>query len=374
MKSIKLKKLITTTLLLSMTTSLFVGCKKSNEYEGYPEYKVSDYVTLGNYKNLKVQTQQIEETPTNEEIESYMKKLVTADIVKDEDKDNTAKKGDILIIDFEGNIDGKKVKQGTARGMTITLGENRLLKGFEDKLVGMKRGEKKSLKISFPQDYENEDVAGKTADFEVQIKQIARPKLTDESVRESSNGTVKTIKELKKIAKDDLIAINKEKNRELAKTAIFAKIAETSKIKNPPKKLEKWYVNSKITDVKIQAKNKKMEINEFIKQDSYIQNKYGIDNIDDLRVLYEKEAKKPLKYEMLLTSIAEKEKIKVSDKEYNEKIEIMARQNGFKTKEDFEEKMGKGVIKHKILIDNTVDFLIKNNNVEKIKTNIKELE
>ena len=126
--------------------------------------------------------------------------------------------------------------------------------------------------------------------------------------------------------------------------------------------------------MKIQAKNKKMEINEFIKQDSYIQNKYGIDNIDDLRVLYEKEAKKPLKYEMLLTSIAEKEKIKVSDKEYNEKIEIMARQNGFKTKEDFEEKMGKGVIKHKILIDNTVDFLIKNNNVEKIKTNIKELE
>lgn len=371
MKSTKLKKLIATTLLLSMTTSLFVGCKKSNEYEGYPEYKVSDYVTLGNYKNLKVQTQQIEETPTNEEVESYMKKLVTADVVKDTDKDNKAKKGDILIIDFEGNIDGKKVKQGTARGMTITLGENKLLKGFEDKLVGMKRGEKKSLKISFPQDYENEDVAGKTTDFEVQIKQIARPKLTNENVRKSSNGTVKTIKELKKIAKNDLIEINKEKNRELAKAAIFAKIAETSKIKNPPKKLEKWYVNSRMTDIKIQAKNKKIEIDEFIKQDPYIQNKYGVKTAEALRRRYEGDAKKPLKYEMLLTAIAEKEKIKISDKEYNEKIEIMARQNGFKTKEDFEEKMGKGVIKHKILIDKTIDFLIENNNVEKIKMNKK---
>lgn len=369
MKSIKLKKLIATTLLLSMTTSLFVGCKKSNEYEGYPEYKVSDYVTLGNYKNLKVQTQQIEETPTNEEIESYMKKLVTADVI--ENPEEKAKKGDVLSIDFEGTIDGKKIKQGTARGMGIILGENKLIKGFEDKLVGMKKNEKKSLKISFPQNYENEEIAGKTVDFNVQIKQIARPKLTNENIKKSTNGTIKDIKELKKIAIKDLTEINKEKNRELVKTAIFAKIAESSEIKTPPKKLEKWYINSKMESVKLQAKNKKMTIDDFIKQDQYIQNKYNADSAEMLRNMITNQSKKPLQYEMLLTSIAEKEKIKVSDKEYNEKIEIMARQNGFKTKEDFEEKMGKGVIKHKILIDKTIDFLIENNDVEKIKMNKK---
>ena len=100
--------------------------------------------------------------------------------------DRKVKKGDVVNIDYTGTIDGKEFDGGSASGADLTIGSGTFIDGFEDQLIGKKPGETIQVKVTFPKDYTNADVAGKDAVFETKINYIEEDqKLTDQFVKEN---------------------------------------------------------------------------------------------------------------------------------------------------------------------------------------------
>jgi len=108
-----------------------------------------------------------------------------------------AKKGDNLVVDFVGTIDGVEFKGGAAQGASIELGAGQFIPGFEDQLIGAKAGETVTVKVTFPEDYGSKDLAGKAAEFKVDVKEIQTfktPELTDELVAPMGDANVEAFK------------------------------------------------------------------------------------------------------------------------------------------------------------------------------------
>lgn len=93
--------------------------------------------------------------------------------------ERAAENGDQITIDFVGKIDGEAFAGGSAKGVPLVLGSGRMIPGFEDALVGVKAGEERVINPAFPEDYQNLDLAGKTAEFTVNVTAVAAPALPE---------------------------------------------------------------------------------------------------------------------------------------------------------------------------------------------------
>src|SRR3546814_5250290 len=96
-----------------------------------------------------------------------------------ENVERAAESGDQLTIDFVGKIDGETFAGGSAKGTQLVLGSGRMIPGFEDALIGAKAGEERVINPTFPEDYQNLDLAGKTAEFTVTVNAVAAPQLPE---------------------------------------------------------------------------------------------------------------------------------------------------------------------------------------------------
>jgi trigger factor len=116
--------------------------------------------------------------------------------------DHAAANGDIVVIDFVGRIDGTEFPGGAANGHYLELGSGTFIPGFEDQLVGVKKGEKRTVKVDFPADYANSELAGKAAEFEVTVNEVRAPKqvAVDDELAKSLG--LPDLAELKKQAKE----------------------------------------------------------------------------------------------------------------------------------------------------------------------------
>lgn len=104
-----------------------------------------------------------------------------------EETDAAAKTGDVVNINYVGKIDGKEFDGGTGNNYDLELGSGSFIPGFEDQLVGLKKGEKKTIQVTFPEDYQKEDLKGKAATFDVTINKVqAVPELTDEWIKKNA--------------------------------------------------------------------------------------------------------------------------------------------------------------------------------------------
>ena len=161
-------------------------------------------VTLGEYKGLKAERKV--PSVTDEEVSESITKLLenNADLVVTE---NPAKLGDTLVLDFEGFIDGVAFEGGKADNYSLELGSNSFIPGFEDALVGVKAGESREVKVTFPTQYVAE-LAGKDATFNClvhEVKEKVIPVLSDEAVADLDIKDVKTVDELKAHQKEELL-------------------------------------------------------------------------------------------------------------------------------------------------------------------------
>jgi len=139
-------------------------------FEVYPE------VTLGDISVAKVERPVL--TVTDEDVEKTIevmrKQRVTYDVVQ-----RAAQEGDRVTMDYRGAIDGTEFSGGTAQNQQVVLGEGRLLPDFEKQLPGMQAGDSKKFELRFPDDYHGKEVAGKTAEFDVKVSEVAAPKLPE---------------------------------------------------------------------------------------------------------------------------------------------------------------------------------------------------
>ena len=157
-----------------------------------PKLSEMGSITLPDLKSITV-TVEPAQTVTQEEVDDVIQRALDAnpDVV-----DDVSKEGDTVNIDYSGSIAGVKFDGGTAEKQDLKLGSGQFIPGFEDQLIGKKAGEEVTVKVTFPEAYGNEELAGKDAEFAVKIHEVKRPAtLSDEWVKNYKETTANTIAE-----------------------------------------------------------------------------------------------------------------------------------------------------------------------------------
>ena len=174
------------------------------ETEVWPE------VTLGEYKGIEVEKEKVEvkDEDVEEQINRTLKNYAELELVEG----GKLEKGQTAVFDFEGFVDGVAFEGGKAENYSLEIGSGQFIPGFEDQMVGMNVEETKDVVVTFPENYQAKDLAGKEAVFKVTVHEIKKrvlPELTDEFVSEELElENVKTVKDYKDYVKD---VITKEK-------------------------------------------------------------------------------------------------------------------------------------------------------------------
>src|SRR5699024_1882447 len=277
------------------------------------EVAVKPEVTLGEYKGLEVPKSETE--VTDEEIEAELKKEQEKNSRTITVEDRGAENGDIATIDFEGFVDGTAFEGGKGTDYPLTLGSGSFIPGFEDQLVGAKAGDHVEVNVTFPEEYQSKDLAGKAAVFQCDVKKVETkelPELDDDFAQDVSE--FDTLAEYKEDIKKNL-AERKEKEARTAKeNAAVDKAIENAQMEIPDAMIE-TQISQMLDDFsrRMQAQGLTME--------QYMQ--FTGLTADKMREEMKPQALKRIQTRLVLEKIAETENIQPSEEEVNEEISKM---------------------------------------------------
>ena len=317
------------------------------------EEDVSSFVKLGKYKGIEVS--KIDTTVTNEEIEAQIKTDMEDVATSSEITDGTVENGDIVNIDYKGMIDGEAFEGGTAEGADLTIGSHRFIDDFEEQLIGMKKGEKKTITVTFPDPYTpNTDMSGKDADFDVTINKITRltyPELTDDVVAEISDE--KTVEDYKAAVKENLQLQKENTALSQKKSSVWATVSENATIESYPEQEVEDYANRMIQYYKDMVAQMGMEFSD------YLQNYMGITE-ETFASQAQLEAEGWVGNYLLARAIAKEEGITVNDEEYQKNLQDLVDAGQFTSLEAAENVYGENIWKGNFLIEKVVEFVVEN--------------
>ncbi|SFF90454.1 trigger factor [Planifilum fulgidum] len=314
---------------------------------------VKPEVKLGEYKGLEVPKKDFEVKPedVDAELEAMRKRQGQLEAVED----GTVEKGDRVIIDFEGTIDGKPFEGGKADGFSLEVGSGRMIPGFEDQLIGMKPGEEKTITVTFPEDYHVKELSGKEASFRIKLHEIKRlrlPELDDEFAQDVSE--FDTLEELKKDIENKLKERAKREEEEYRRNQLVEMAAANAEIDLPPVMVERE-IDHMLEHFEQHLRFQGMNL-EMYKQFS------GKDD-KALREEFREEAEKKVRANLVLEAIAKEENLEVTDEEIDEELEKLAEQLNQPKDEVrrlLEERDGLEGIKNQLLTRKAVDLLVSN--------------
>lgn len=276
---------------------------------------VKPEVKLGQYKGLevtKVDTEVTEEE-VNAEIETLQKRYAELVIKEDE----PAEKGDTVVIDFEGFIDGEAFEGGKAENYSLELGSNSFIPGLEDQLVGVRAGDEKEVNVTFPEDYHDEKLAGKDAVFKVkvhEVKALELPELDDDFAIDVDD-EVETFAELKEKIKKRLQENKEHMARHRIENEVIDLATKNAEIDVPEEMIDSE-IERMINELNQQFRAQGLNL------DLY-QQMTG-NKLDDLKESMREDAEKRVRANLTIEAIAEAENIEVTDEEVNEELEKMA--------------------------------------------------
>jgi len=269
-------------------------------------------IALGTYDGIEVKEQDLVVTDEemNQTIDRLREMYAQLEVVEGRPLENN----DTAIIDFEGFREGKPIDGAKATDYMLTLGSDSLIPGFEEQLVGMKREETREIKVTFPTDYNNQDLAGKDATFTIALKEIKKkvlPDLNEEFAK--TLGDYKTLDELKESIKKDLEARKRSEQSSAQREEILSKLVEAHAFDVPPGMVSR-------------------ELQSLARQQAQRMARRGADaKLFDIAKFTEENkplAEKRVKGMLLLDVIADKEKVEVSDQEITAALNVMARSSG----------------------------------------------
>lgn len=186
-------------------------------------------VTLGEYKNMtvKIDEYQAPKDAFDKALEGLLKQHSTVNLVVD----RASKETDIVVIDFDGSVNGEKIQGGKAENYPLDLANSNFIPGFAEQLVGKKLDSEFDIKVDFPKDYHDKKLAGQPAVFKIKMKEIKEkvlPELTDEFAQKV--GPFKTVDELKADIQKFIDATKEKENKKNSDNAIFEKVLSGVKI------------------------------------------------------------------------------------------------------------------------------------------------
>lgn len=316
------------------------------------EVTVRPNVELGEYKNLGLEKESV--TVTDNDVEERIDQILTRQ-AEWEIKETESANGDIVVIDFKGFVDGVAFDGGEAKGYELELGTGSFIPGFEDQLVGKIAPTDVEVNVTFPENYQVADLAGKDAKFEVTIHDVKEkklPELTDEFVKEFSKESANTVEEYKAKLKDE---ITKEKEDLAEKTyadSIMAKVVENATI-NVPEKLIDQEVDGMFANFKSNLERQGLSVE--------LYEQFTGKSSTDLKNEMRSDAEKKIKTSFVLDEISKVENIEVTEEDVLKEINKLAETYSM-TAEDVKKNLGSNFdIKSELIIKKTVEFLNENN-------------
>jgi len=264
---------------------------------------------LGDYNDIIPEFKKPEATEDEikEEINNIALKFNKSKSIK---KDRKLKSGDIAVFDFKGFLDGEAFEGGSAENFELKIGSNQFIPGFEEQMEGMKKEEEKSIKITFPQDYQATNLAGKETEFKItlhDIKEEVTPEIDNDFAKKALGKDDATLDELKEHAKN---IIENAKVRKIYEDELKPKILENLVAKynlDLPKNIVEKEIDN-LTNQKAQALSKE-ELEEI---------KASEDKLKELRESVREDAKKSVKATFIVDALAKAENIDVSDSEISQ--------------------------------------------------------
>lgn len=276
-------------------------------------------VKLGDYKELHVEKEAVE--VTDEAVEEQVQDLRSRHAKMVEAEEGAViEKGDFAIIDFAGTVDGEPFSGGEGKGYPLEVGSNSFIPGFEDQLVGLKKGDSTDVDVTFPEEYFVKELAGKQAIFKVNVQDVKRkelPELTDEYV--AANSDCKTVEELRASYKERMQKAA-ENNAQIAYEKALIDLAVANAEFEVPEIMIEDRVTQMIDEMRMSLEARKLTLEQYMQYS-------GID-MKQLRERQHDAAVENVKTDLVLDAIAKAENIQVSMEDVDSELSAIASQHG----------------------------------------------
>lgn len=301
---------------------LSVGEVSEDGYTFKAKVTVAPELTVDGYKGIEVEKLSTEVTDelVDEELQAVRERngrMVTVE-------DRAAENGDTTVIDFEGFVDGEAFEGGKSENYNLRLGDGNFIPGFEEAIVGHKTGEEFTIDVTFPEDYNAENLAGKEAQFKIKLHEIKTkelPEVDDEFVKDvSEKDTLDEYKEELKEKVAKRLEEQAEKDFDDKLTEALEKLA----VEEIPEAMYDNEVRDMLNEFDMRLRSQGMDLATYMKYT-------GMDQ-GAIEATYKPQAEKRVKIRLVLEAIGRQEKIEVTDEDVEKEYEKLA--DAYKAKID----------------------------------------
>lgn len=305
-------------------------------------------VKIKKYKDLGVKKEEVK--VTKEEIDSEIDNLRNryADLVIKEGK---IESGDIAVIDFEGFLGDKAFDGGKGENYSLTIGSNTFIPGFEDQLIGHKTGDDVDVKVTFPEDYQSDELKGKKAVFKVKIHEVKTkklPEINEDFFLDLEMEGVNNEETLRSVVEEQIKARKEYDIENKYVDDLLEKVASNTEVEIPNELVEEE-IDRMIHEYAHNLEHQGITLDLFYK--------YTNSDEQALREQMRNDANIRVKYRFMLEEIAVLEKIEVTDKEVDKEATELAKQYNVSKDEFLAHFGGKEALKYDLVMKKVIDII-----------------
>ncbi|WFB60174.1 trigger factor [Paenibacillus sp. BR1-192] len=314
---------------------------------------VKPEVKLGEYKGVEVAAvaAEVSDEELSEELERLQQRHAELTVIDE----GASQSGDIVVIDFDGSVDGVPFEGGQAERYSLELGSNTFIPGFEDQVIGMATGDFKDVEVTFPETYHAEELANKQAVFKVKVHEIKRkqlPELDDEFAKDVSE--FDTLDEYKEDLKKQLLTRKEQEAQGVRENEAVEKAAANAEVEIPEAMIQSE-VQNMMRDFDNRLRQQGMNLEMFLS--------FSGQTNADLEGQMKDDAEKRVRNNLVLEQIAKEEKLEVSEEEINKELENMA-DTYKRSADEIRSILGANgsldSLREELLLRKTIDFLLEN--------------
>ncbi len=277
-------------------------------------------VEMGDYKELKYNLEKVK--ATKKEIDDQIADLLNRKADLELKEDGEVEDGDTTVIDFEGFLNDVAFEGGKGENYDLVIGSHSFIPGFEEQLIGMKPEETKDIMVTFPEDYQAENLKGKECRFTVTVHEIKKkvlPELNDDFVKELKYDNVNTVEELKNYTKENILKQKESEAKNKAENDLMDQLAEITKVEIPEVML-KSEIDSMIQNYESRLMQQGISLAQFLQITGQ--------SVDELRESMKEDAGKRIRINLGLSEIARSEDVKVEQEDIDKEFENMSEMYG----------------------------------------------
>ncbi|MBQ6335164.1 MAG: trigger factor [Erysipelotrichaceae bacterium] len=273
-------------------------------------------IELGDYKALKYEVEEVkvEEKDIDDQIADLLNRKADLELKEEGEVED----GDTAVIDYEGFKDDVPFEGGKGENYDLVIGSHTFIPGFEDQLIGMKSEETKDIFVTFPEQYQSEELAGKEAKFTVTVHEIKKkvlPELNDEFVKELKYDDVNTVEELREYTKKNLLSRKEDAAKRQADEDFMDKLAETVSVEIP-EVMTKAEINDMVQSYESNLMQQGLSLTQYLQ--------FMNQTPEQFRESLSEEANKRIRINLGLDAIAKVEGVSVADEDLDGEYQRLA--------------------------------------------------